>query len=120
MSSSAIGLRQVLPVHTNSTITPANRRNVPSPTTPSRRTSNLLFVTRTTDDGWHCRIDGPAELERTGDMRTDVTTLTRDLAERLERAIAAKPTDWHMFQPGWGDGGARGGSSPQPLATLPT
>jgi lauroyl/myristoyl acyltransferase len=23
------------------------------------------------------------------------------MAERFERAIAAKPTDWHMFQPAW-------------------
>jgi lauroyl/myristoyl acyltransferase len=27
------------------------------------------------------------------------------MAERFERAIAAKPTDWHMFQPAW-DGSA--------------
>ena len=39
ISSSAIGLRHVLPVHTNSTITLASRRSVPSPTTPSRSIS---------------------------------------------------------------------------------
>ena len=57
----------------------------------------------TTDSGWHCRIGRPLELERTGDMRADVTALTRAVAAEFERAIAAKPTDWHMFQPAWGD-----------------
>ena len=28
------------------------------------------------------------------------------MAERFERAIAARPTDWHMFQPGWEDSSA--------------
>jgi lauroyl/myristoyl acyltransferase len=23
------------------------------------------------------------------------------MASRFERSIAAKPTDWHMFQPAW-------------------
>ena len=52
MSSSAIGLRQVLPVQTNSTIVLASRFSVPSATTPSRRISKRLSCTRTTDDGW--------------------------------------------------------------------
>jgi lauroyl/myristoyl acyltransferase len=30
-----------------------------------------------------------------------VTALTRAMAAGFERAIAAKPADWHMFQPGW-------------------
>jgi KDO2-lipid IV(A) lauroyltransferase len=30
-----------------------------------------------------------------------VAALTRLVAERFERAIAAHPTDWHMFQPAW-------------------
>jgi lauroyl/myristoyl acyltransferase len=38
-------------------------------------------------------------------MREDVAALSRLMAERFERAIAAKPTDWHMFQPAW-DGSA--------------
>ncbi len=28
------------------------------------------------------------------------------MAERFERAIAAKPTDWHMFQPAWDEVGS--------------
>jgi KDO2-lipid IV(A) lauroyltransferase len=55
----------------------------------------------TTDGGWHCRIEPPLEIERTGNTRTDVTALTRLLAERFERSIASAPTDWHMFQPFW-------------------
>ena len=59
----------------------------------------------TRDDGWEVRIEEPLEIERTGVMRKDVAALSRLMAERFERAIAAKPTDWHMFQPAW-DGSA--------------
>jgi KDO2-lipid IV(A) lauroyltransferase len=55
----------------------------------------------TTDGGWHTQINPPIQIERSGDMRTDVTTMTRVVAEQFERAIAAAPTDWHMFQPAW-------------------
>jgi lauroyl/myristoyl acyltransferase len=48
-----------------------------------------------------CRISEPLQIERTGNMRQDVTALTRLLAADWERGIAAKPTDWHMFQPAW-------------------
>ena len=57
----------------------------------------------TTAPGWDCFISDPLEIERTGEMRVDVGALTRVLAAEFERAIAAKPTDWHMFQPAWGD-----------------
>jgi lauroyl/myristoyl acyltransferase len=46
-------------------------------------------------------VSAPLEIERTGNMRQDVTALTRLLAAEWERGIAAKPTDWHMFQPAW-------------------
>jgi phosphatidylinositol dimannoside acyltransferase len=57
----------------------------------------------TTDAGWFCRIGEPLEIERSGEMRTDVTALSKVLAAEFQRAIAAKPTDWHMFQPAWPD-----------------
>jgi lauroyl/myristoyl acyltransferase len=57
----------------------------------------------TTDEGWVCWIGEPLQVERTGDTRTDVTALTRLLAADFERTIAAKPVDWHMFQPAWPD-----------------
>jgi lauroyl/myristoyl acyltransferase len=41
------------------------------------------------------------EIERTGDMRQNVTALTHLIAMAFERHIAASPTDWHMFQPAW-------------------
>jgi lauroyl/myristoyl acyltransferase len=55
----------------------------------------------TTDQGWHCFIGPNVEIERTGDMRQDVTALTHLIALAFERHIAASPTDWHMFQPAW-------------------
>jgi lauroyl/myristoyl acyltransferase len=56
----------------------------------------------TTETGWDCRIGRPLEVERSGEMRADVTALTHLMAQEFERVIAAKPTDWHMFQPAWG------------------
>jgi lauroyl/myristoyl acyltransferase len=53
------------------------------------------------DEGWVIQIEPPLVIERTDSLRDDVTTLTRALAERFERAISAAPTQWHMFQPAW-------------------
>jgi phosphatidylinositol dimannoside acyltransferase len=63
----------------------------------------------TTAHGWHTRINPPVEVERTGQLRTDVTAMMRVVAEQFERFIAAAPADWHMFQPAWpeADGSAR-------------
>jgi len=55
----------------------------------------------TTDEGWHCVINPPLEVEPTGDTRRDVTEMTEQIAAQFERFIASAPTDWHMFQPGW-------------------
>jgi lauroyl/myristoyl acyltransferase len=55
----------------------------------------------TEDDGWLCRIGPPLEIERSASLRDDVATLTRMLGAEFERAIAARPVDWHMFQPAW-------------------
>jgi lauroyl/myristoyl acyltransferase len=54
-----------------------------------------------TPDGWVTYISPPIEIERTESLRDDVTTVTRILALHFERAIAAAPTQWHMFQPAW-------------------
>jgi lauroyl/myristoyl acyltransferase len=69
----------------------------------------LVCPVWTTDDGWRIRVGAPLEIERTGDMRTDVTALTRLMAAEFERAIAARPVDWHMFQPAWDDRPGAGG-----------
>ena len=54
-----------------------------------------------TEEGWSIVLEEPLEIDRTESLRDDVTTLTRLLAKRFERAIAAAPTQWHMFQPAW-------------------
>jgi lauroyl/myristoyl acyltransferase len=65
----------------------------------------------TTAQGWHCQINSPVEIERSGAMRADVTALTHEIAAQFERFIASAPADWHMFQPAWDDGVA---SAPSP------
>jgi KDO2-lipid IV(A) lauroyltransferase len=54
-----------------------------------------------TPTGWRCRLHPPLAFEPSGDRRADVEALTRAIAARFERAIAASPSDWHLFQPGW-------------------
>ncbi|HWC33084.1 MAG TPA: phosphatidylinositol mannoside acyltransferase [Actinomycetota bacterium] len=54
-----------------------------------------------TDDGWTIFIGERLEVERTGQLRRDVTALTQKLAAAFERSIEAAPTQWHMFQPAW-------------------
>jgi lauroyl/myristoyl acyltransferase len=55
----------------------------------------------TTDRGCRVQFHEPLRAEATGERKRDVVTLTRMLAASFERAIAAAPADWHMFQPGW-------------------
>lgn len=61
----------------------------------------LVCPVYTLADGWEVRIGSPVEVERTGEMRADVRALSQAMASEFERAIAAKPADWHLFQPGW-------------------
>jgi lauroyl/myristoyl acyltransferase len=51
--------------------------------------------------GWRCVMSEPIEVEPSGNRREDITALTRLMAAGFERAIAASPPDWHLFQPGW-------------------
>jgi lauroyl/myristoyl acyltransferase len=51
--------------------------------------------------GWRIRIGAPIAFEPTGQTKADVAALTRLMADEFERAIAARPADWHMFQPAW-------------------
>ena len=73
-------------------------------------TVGAVFTTR---EGWHCRILPPFEFEQTGDMRSDVTALTRLIASAFERFISEAPADWHMFQPAFEDEGG-GVTGPAP------
>jgi KDO2-lipid IV(A) lauroyltransferase len=73
--------------------------------------------------GWHIRVDAPLEFEPTGERRADVRALTRRIAAAFERSIAAQPTDWHLFQPGWpsADASARAsGGSPTRASAAPS
>lgn len=57
----------------------------------------------TTEEGWHIKIGPPVKIERSGETRKDVESLTRVIARGFERYISEAPTDWHMFQPAWPD-----------------
>ncbi len=67
----------------------------------STRSPLMVCPVFTNEDGWSLQIGAPLEIERTGSMRDDVAALTRLMAAEFERAISAKPADWHMFQPAW-------------------
>jgi KDO2-lipid IV(A) lauroyltransferase len=61
----------------------------------------MVTPTYTTPDGWRIVIGEPLSIEPTGDRRADVRALTALMARSFEEAIAAAPSDWHLFQPGW-------------------
>ncbi|HET6770186.1 MAG TPA: phosphatidylinositol mannoside acyltransferase [Actinomycetota bacterium] len=86
------------------------RRMPAGPALLSLATGSPLLPCATYDaeEGWSVLIGPPLEVERTGDRRKDVLALTQRLAEEFERAIAAAPTQWHMFQPAWDHEGAPG------------
>ena len=80
------------------------RRRMPAgPALLSLTTGSPLLPSATydTEDGWAVVIGPPLQMERTGNRKKDVVALTQRLAEEFERAIAAAPTQWHMFQPAW-------------------
>lgn len=60
----------------------------------------LSGPTYTTREGW-VEVLTPVSIESTGKRKDDIIALTRALAAAFERAIAAAPPDWHLFQPGW-------------------
>jgi lauroyl/myristoyl acyltransferase len=60
----------------------------------------LSGPTYTRRDGW-VEVLTPVSIEPTGRRKDDVIALTRALATAFEKAIAAAPPDWHLFQPGW-------------------
>jgi len=76
----------------------------------------LPCPTYTLEDGWEVRFGEPLEIERTGNVREDVAELTRVMAAHFESDIAAKPTDWHMFQSAW-DESER--TAPEPVTAGP-
>jgi lauroyl/myristoyl acyltransferase len=80
------------------------KRSIPAgPAMLSLTTGAPLIVTPTytTSRGWRIEIGEPLSIEPTGDRRADVRALTALMARSFEEAIAAAPSDWHLFQPGW-------------------
>ena len=114
-STSAIGLRQVLPVQTNNTIRLESRCKVRSGTTPARSTSYRPFCTRTTDDGWPKR-HGPSSTTRLDLVAEGVDHflggdgLGHSRAVGAGQASAARPAS--AARRGSPDGPARAGRSP--------
>jgi KDO2-lipid IV(A) lauroyltransferase len=60
----------------------------------------LSGPTFTTREGW-VEVLSEVSIEPTGRRKDDIVALTRALAASFEKAIAAAPPDWHLFQPGW-------------------
>ncbi len=81
----------------------AHRRIPAGPALLSITTGAALVVAPVyqVGDGWRCVMSPPLKVEPSGDRKKDVVDLTRLMARAFERAIAAAPSDWHMFQPGW-------------------
>lgn len=75
----------------------------PGPAALSLRTGAPLLLSpiTTTREGWICSFYPPLEVPSTSARRADVEALTREIARGFEKAIAAFPADWHMFQPAW-------------------
>jgi KDO2-lipid IV(A) lauroyltransferase len=57
----------------------------------------------------HGVILPPVPVERTGNLRADVSRITRQLASTFEELIRKAPAQWHMFQPNWPSDKARYG-----------
>lgn len=79
------------------------RRRMPAgPASLSLSTGALLVCgpVYQTPDGW-LNVFTPVSIESTGDRKHDIRILTQELATAFEAAIAAAPSDWHLFQPGW-------------------
>jgi KDO2-lipid IV(A) lauroyltransferase len=56
-----------------------------------------------TPTGWRGLVRPLPPIEPTGDKRTDATAIMQLVAAAFERAIAAAPADWHVFQPFWAE-----------------
>lgn len=61
----------------------------------------LVAAAHQSPTGWRIEVSPPLAAERCGDRRADVAALARLVAVGLERAIARRPADWHLFQPAW-------------------
>ena len=73
------------------------------PALMSLRTGAALLPTAVyfTDRGVHGVIRPPLTIERTDNLRDDVTTLSQVLATELETLIRRAPEQWHLMVPNW-------------------
>ncbi len=73
------------------------------PATLALRTGSPLLPTAIYFDGEGHRavVEPPLDTERRGSLRTDISRVTQDLAQALERLISAAPDQWHLLQPNW-------------------
>jgi phosphatidylinositol dimannoside acyltransferase len=46
-------------------------------------------------------VNAPLPVERTGNLRADITRITQDIAHSLEGLIREAPEQWHLMQPNW-------------------
>jgi KDO2-lipid IV(A) lauroyltransferase len=51
--------------------------------------------------GNHALVGPAVSTERKGRFRDDVSRITQELADRLERLIRTAPEQWHLQQPNW-------------------
>ena len=81
----------------------APRKLPAGPAVLSTSTGAPILVVTVYSEGerWRVRIGPPVTIEPSGNVREDVAALTRKMAGEFEKAIAASPTNWHMFQPAW-------------------
>lgn len=80
------------------------RRKLPAgPAVLSTSSGAPIMVVAVYSEGgrWRVRIAPPLVVEPSGNVREDIAALTQKMAGEFERAIAADPTNWHMFQPAW-------------------
>ncbi len=73
------------------------------PATVAMRTGAPLLPTAVyfQGRGHHAIVGAAVSTERRGRFREDVSRITQDLADRLERLIRTAPEQWHLQQPNW-------------------
>ncbi len=49
----------------------------------------------------HAVVGAPIDVTRSGSLRSDVSRVTQDIADRFESLIRRAPEQWHVFQPLW-------------------
>jgi hypothetical protein len=113
--ASAIGLRQVLPVHTKSTIRLASRRSVSSDTIPGRTTRNEPPASSMVETGWAYRArPSSMAMESAAPARSSTSAAVTAGASAPGSATATGPASIRMQSASSGWPGIRSRSRPAP------